>query len=548
MSEPLGVTVADLVATAKECDARIPAEIGAFVALEVCEALLDGPAVVRTSDVRIASDGTVSVFAPPDRAPTEEAARSVVTLLAALLVAAGTGVPRGLVALLDRGGAGPLDLTSLRDELEASLVPLNRGAARRVLSRMLREVKRPRSVRPRSDPPPPRDASLDALLDALLDGQGISPPRAPAPAELDPELDATLSELDSPAGRAADEEATLHDEVVPTHVPSPSEPSPSEPSPSEPSPSEPSWPRRGSSDAPAERPPAAEAGAKAVALPTNARAAATASKPARRGSPTVRTRAADEITALADNLEPPRRGGAMGWVLAFAAILTATAAGVALLRPDLIDRLLGREPPSAAEPGPTPEERAAAERERRGRLGTLTVQVGTPRAQVLVFVGRGPAVATELPLGVAHEFVAIADGRRPTRAIVPPDAQWPTEGEGRRYELAMQAGSDEMTELDIGASELPQDVGRPSGTLGSVRVITNPPGAEVYRVVGFAPEVTVENVRADQVIELLVALPGAPVERVVVGPSDWETRADGSKLARVSVTPREPGPAPGPRR
>lgn len=511
MSELLGVTVEDLVATAKERKARIPSEIGAFVALEVCEALLEGPAAVRTSDVRIAEDGTISIFAPPHSASTEDAARSVVSVLAALLVAAGTGVPRGLVSLLDHGpSSGRWELASLRDELEASLVPLNRGAARRVLSRMLREVKRPRSVRPPAEPPAPRDASLDAQLDALLDGQGIPPPpRAPAPADLDAELDATLSELDSPA---EEHDATLHDEVPP--VRSTAEPAAS-------------LPRRVPSDAPTEPPPA--------------------TKPARR-NPAPRPKSTDEITALTDEPERPKRGGALGWFLAFVAILTATAAGVALLRPELVDRVLGREPPPPPPPGPTPEERAAAERERRGRFGTLTVEVGTPRAQVLMFVGRGPALATDLPLGVAHEFVAIADGRRPTRAIVPPDAQWETEGESRRYELALQAGADPMDVLDLGASALPQEVGTPSGALGSVRVITNPPGAKVYLLIGFAPTVTVENVRADEAIELLVALPGAPVERVVVGPSDWQVQADGSKLARVSVTPQAPPPPSPPRR
>ncbi|MCZ7686927.1 MAG: hypothetical protein M5U28_52560 [Sandaracinaceae bacterium] len=103
MSELLGVTVEDLVAMAKQRRARIPSEIGAFLALEVCEALIDGPAAVRTTDVRIADDGTISVFAPPHSATTDEAARSVVAMLGALLVAAGTGVPRSLVALIEKG-------------------------------------------------------------------------------------------------------------------------------------------------------------------------------------------------------------------------------------------------------------------------------------------------------------------------------------------------------------------------------------------------------------------------------------------------------------
>ncbi|MBZ0117690.1 MAG: hypothetical protein K8H88_11880 [Sandaracinaceae bacterium] len=143
MSELLGVTVDDLVASANAREVRIPSEIGAFVALEVSEALLSGPARVRSSDVRIAEDGTISVFVPPGSATSEEAARSVALMLSSLLSAAGTGVPKGLAALLSRGpSSGRWELSTLRDDLEAALVPLNRAAARRVLSRMLREGRR----------------------------------------------------------------------------------------------------------------------------------------------------------------------------------------------------------------------------------------------------------------------------------------------------------------------------------------------------------------------------------------------------------------------
>ena len=65
------------------------------------------------------------------------------------------------------------------------------------------------------------------------------------------------------------------------------------------------------------------------------------------------------------------------------------------------------------------EDRAQAEAELRARYGDLTLQVAPDRAQVLLFLGRGPAAADNLPIGVAHEFIAIADGREPTRAVVP---------------------------------------------------------------------------------------------------------------------------------
>lgn len=552
MSELLGITVEDLVATATQRRARIPSEIGAFVALEAAEALAEGPASVRASDVRIADDGTISVFAPPNSATSDDAARAVVAMLSELLAASGTGVPRALVTLVEQGpSSGRWDLGSLRDDLEASLVPLNRAAARRVLSRMLRDVRRPRVETVTPPPPPPDDGTLDAQLDALLDSEDLAPPPRSAD-DLDAELDATISELDAP-------------DVAPvarSYAPRPIERAP-EPIAPEPIAPERIAPRPLRAQPVAERPSAPierapepddvtlqDHDAPPARLDRGAERSAGSPEVARRGRDAVAPRSelddrSEQLETLGGELDRPRkRGGSLGWILAFLALLTATAAALAVMRPDLVDRALGRPAPPPPDPGPTEEDRERMLREHRARFGTLVVTGAPSRAQVLMYVGRGPALATDLPLGVALEFVAVADGRTPTRAVVPPDASW-DEVEGRpRYELAMQAGSAPMAELALGPTTLPQDVGAPSGSLGDVRVITNPPGAKVYVVVGFAPSVSVENVRTDEAVELLVYSEGAPVQRVVVGPSDWVESADGGKRAEVSV----PAPAPEPPR
>ncbi|MFW5920931.1 MAG: hypothetical protein ACOCUS_03770, partial [Polyangiales bacterium] len=185
MSELLGVTVEELVRLLKQRGGRLPFEIGAFVALEVCEQLVEGPAVAKPTEVRIASDGSISVYAPPNSASAEQAARSVVDVLAHLLVAAGQGVPPVLLELVEQGPAdGRWDLARLRDELEASLVPLNRAAARRVLSRMLREIQREPAGAQQTEAgggaaaagAGSQDADVDADLDALIgevDGGGV---------------------------------------------------------------------------------------------------------------------------------------------------------------------------------------------------------------------------------------------------------------------------------------------------------------------------------------------------------------------------------------
>ena len=212
---------------------------------------------------------------------------------------------------------------------------------------------------------------------------------------------------------------------------------------------------------------------------------------------------------------------------------------MALTRPDLVDAMLGRPPPPPPDPGPTEEDRERMLREHRARWGTLTATVQPDDTQVLMYVGRGPAEAVEIPVGAATEFVAIADGKAPTRAVLPADAEWTGEGDERRYDLAMQVGEQGMAPeaLDLGETRLRGvDLGAPSGAVGTVRVITNPPGAKVYLLVGFSPRVVVQNIPTDEVVELLAWREGYPAARAVVGPSDWTEGPDGAKTAEIALT------------
>ncbi len=434
VGEPFGTSVEELLATMKERNARIPSEIGAFVALEVCEAILDAPAEVTPSDIRIADDGTIELNPKMSRASSEDAARSVVSLLSALLVAAGAGVPKSRVAILD---AAPSDLASLRDDLEASLVPLNRAAARRVLSRMLRDVRKPLSSRPPPREEAPRDAALDAELVALLGG------KEPAPAQTKSvDHDATISEASAPIS----DEETLQDK-----------------------------------NAPRERPPR-------------------------------KVRAPAEPFGNEKEKEKPRRG--VVWIVLVLAIC-ATVLAFAWMRPDVVDSLLGRES----------EERT---------LGTLIVESRLPDTQVLLFVGRGPALARDLEVGAGHEFVVLVDGRAATRSVLPAGAEWQREEGRARYELAIQASTESVDRLSLGASALGEVRSGGDGELGDVRVVTNPPGAKVYVVLGVGPAVTAENVPAGEPIEVLVYHPEYDAISRVIGPSDWEG-AEGSRSAHIVV-------------
>ncbi|HKP60269.1 MAG TPA: hypothetical protein VJV78_26270, partial [Polyangiales bacterium] len=195
-------------------------------------------------------------------------------------------------------------------------------------------------------------------------------------------------------------------------------------------------------------------------------------------------------------------------------------------------RVLGLAPVNEA-PLPDPAAMAAATKPAR-EAGELVISSNPGRAQVFLFVGNGPATATDLPIGVTQEFLALSEGYAPTRALVPADAQWEeVSGQEPRYELAMQATKSERA-LEPGASLLTRDVGTPSGRLGSVRVITTPKGAKVYQLIGFTPDVRVENLPLETGYELLIYLPGYGLQTRRVEPADFKPQ-DGKRVAEIDV-------------
>ena len=171
------------------------------------------------------------------------------------------------------------------------------------------------------------------------------------------------------------------------------------------------------------------------------------------------------------------------------------------------------------------------------RYGTLTVTSNPPRAQVLLRVGAGPALATKLAVGVVHEFVALRPGYGPARGLVATDAEWQREAGEFRYELALQLreATSAPGESELGSAQLPAALGAPTGTLGTVRVVTSPPGADVYQLVGFTPDVKVENLPIETPLQLLVYRDDHELQRITVGPGAWKAEAGGLSAA-VEIT------------
>ncbi|MGB7477659.1 MAG: hypothetical protein WBM26_15685 [Polyangiales bacterium] len=553
------VGVGQLVQELERRGDRLPFEIGAFVALEACEGLLLQAVKIDPDDVRVTLEGSVVVSDEAERAEPDEAARSLVSVLARLLVAAGPGVPPHLLQLVKDGttGQNPRDLRHLHDAIEASLIPINRGASRRVLARLVRESDRPPA--PELSQVDPRE--LDTELEELLrdpatrtlepsqavsqveqwdpDEQSTEQIRVPSALSREVDVDAQPETLSVPPSRpaAATTSAAVPDRRAPAGLDSRAAVAELPEQPRQPGP-EPitatirKWSRDEERESAPESVPVSAPAPMPVSAPVSAPApvsalvsetgngtAALLETPTESVFGTGSVSHAESIpsplpareSAAASEpaydrpsfavSQPPKRRGGLG------VLLVAAVVGLglyALISSGALDALL--QPPAVSV---TP--------------GVIDVTVTPIDAQVFVFVGRGPAIADGLAIDADHEFIVFDRGLRPSRSIVPRGASWANTEDGLLYELAIQADAvvDPSSELDFGdATTEPSSV--ETGEKARVRVITNPPGAKVYRYLGVGPSVRIHAASIHEGQEILVVHPEHETRRAVIGPSDWQ--------------------------
>jgi hypothetical protein len=530
------VGVGQLVEELEQRGARLPFEIGAFVALEACEGLLQDSVKLEPDDVRVTLEGSVVVAESAASAEPDEAARSLVSVLARLLVAAGPGVPPYLLDLVKDASTGqtPRGLRDLHDAIEASLIPINRSASRRVLARLVRESDRPPAMETSQVDAHRLDAELDELLkDPVVRTLDPTPARAPLeePADEEP----ITEQIRVP--RAVHEES-LASAQASVPIPDPASPAAAAVARQARQVPEPvtatirKWSREEEEEEPASEsapepspvPVAATVSVSAPELETPTESVFGAGSvsssesipaqepvPPRQSSPAAPPHQAYERPSLPQQ-SPKRRGGWGIWVLAAGLGLAAYG----LHASGTLDPWLQ---PSTTAPAPAVG-------------GTIDVAVTPPDAQVFVFVGRGPAVADDLAVGAAHEFIVFDQGLKPSRAIVQKGASWATTDAGPLYELAVQA---QPAEPSAGATVLgsPQaEPGAPApGPRGTIRVITNPPAAKVYRFVGTGPAVRIPVSSIHEGQEVLVYESGHETRRAVIGPSDWQRVAGADSYA-----------------
>jgi hypothetical protein len=542
---------------------RLPFEIGAFVALEACEGLLKESVKLEADDVRVTPEGSVVVAGSAPPAEPDEAARSLVSVLARLLVAAGPGVPPHLLQLIKETTTGQSshDLRRLHDAIEASLIPINRSASRRVLARLVRESDRP----PGPEAPPIDPRELDAELDELLGDPGsrtleTAQEKLPLPEE--PEEPVT-ERIRIPRPAARDVHASAADEPRrQTHPALASEPAM----------------KRAS--VPLADPPERPVPAAAVAaVPISEERRRPASEPVtatiRKWQPDADTRAASEPAPVSVSAMVPVSAAVPVATVGAASEMGLETATEAVFGTGSVTRA---EPVVANEPLPAPMyDRASLPQQQRRRhrggwgiwllaaalglgiyaliatrtldawvrpaapepppSGVIDVTVSPPGAQIFAFVGRGPVVVQDMPVGSAHEFVVFDRGLRPSRAVVPEGASWTMTDKGPMYELAVQAqaAAAPVDALDLGGPQT-QTASSGTGSTGTIRVITNPPGAKVFRFVGVGPTARIPAGSIHEGQEILIYHPDHETRRAVIGPSDWQSaEGQSSYIASLEV-------------
>jgi hypothetical protein len=134
----MSVTLSEVKRAARAHRAPLAGESAGYLVLAIADQVLQAPRLVHAADVQLTEDGALRVLS--GRASSdEEAELSLRSALDQLLLVASSGS-----AALTRASRRtvPVGLSALVRELEAALIPVNRSAARRALSRLHRETAR----------------------------------------------------------------------------------------------------------------------------------------------------------------------------------------------------------------------------------------------------------------------------------------------------------------------------------------------------------------------------------------------------------------------
>lgn len=171
----------------------------------------------------------------------------------------------------------------------------------------------------------------------------------------------------------------------------------------------------------------------------------------------------------------------------------------------------------------------------------LVVSDVPANAEILLRMGQAPLDVERMPVGTRLEFVGTAEGYAPKRAVVKAESTWDKGPDGKpRIDVPVQLDPSKAKPGAIDpwpGAEPGSQVGG-SGSPGTVHVVSNVRGAEIWLLAGLGPEARIEQLRCDADIDVLLA--GPPTLRKRLHVSDKEIAAaaadsQGNKVVSVSA-------------
>jgi hypothetical protein len=171
----------------------------------------------------------------------------------------------------------------------------------------------------------------------------------------------------------------------------------------------------------------------------------------------------------------------------------------------------------------------------------LVVSDVPANAEILLRMGQAPLDVERMPVGTRLEFVATAEGYAPRRAVIKAESPWDKGPDGRpRIDVPIQL---DPTKAKAGTVD-PWPVAEPgsqvggSGSPGTVHVVSNVRGAEVWLLAGLGPEARIEQLRCDAEIDVLLAGPPQLRKRLHVGEKEIQASTpdpQGNRVVSVSA-------------
>ncbi len=136
------VTLPQILVAASTRHANMVPESAAYLVLALCDAIGCLPIAVADADIQLSAEGVITVAEKGNVQQAPEAARGMRDLFARLLAVTNGAAPRLAGVARARDVSAERGVDAFANEVEASLVPMNRSAGKRSLGRLARETLR----------------------------------------------------------------------------------------------------------------------------------------------------------------------------------------------------------------------------------------------------------------------------------------------------------------------------------------------------------------------------------------------------------------------